>query len=189
VWISIAKVCIKVYAIGEIQTFQSPRGEILRLYVTIAFWIGSNHRAITEQLIAVAKKFDDAFNNNDAAAVAALYTEDGVEVTDTGPIYGRKAIEKHWADVFKKGHVSNHIGKADQYGAHMIGADGKEVWWNGEWSVTWQGKTGDPIQLNGYWSAIEVLDTDCVWKNKMETWNRTPAPTAAPSPTTTPRSQ
>jgi uncharacterized protein (TIGR02246 family) len=141
---------------------------------------------LTEQLIALAKKFDDAFNNNDAAAVAALYTEDGVEVTDTGPIYGRKAIEKHWADVFKKGHVSNHIGKADQYGAHMIGTDGKEVWWIGEWSVTWQGKTGEPIQLNGYWSAIEVLDTDGVWKNKMETWNRTPAPAATPSPTTTP---
>ena len=142
-----------------------------------------------QQIVALAKKFDDAFNNNDAAAVAALYTEDGVEVTDTGAFYGPKAIEKHWADVFKKGHVSNHIGKADQDGAHMIGADGKEVWWNGKWSVTWQGKTGDPIQLNGYWSAIEVLDTDGVWKNKMETWNRTPAPAATPSPTTTPSNQ
>jgi uncharacterized protein (TIGR02246 family) len=46
------------------------------------------------------KKFDEAFNNNDPAALAALFTEDAVEVTDTGPIYGREAIEKYHADVF-----------------------------------------------------------------------------------------
>jgi len=137
---------------------------------------------ITEQLIALAKKFDDAFNNNDAAAVAALFTKDGVMVTDTGPVYGPEAIEKYQAEVFKNGHFSNHIGKADQYGAHMIGTDGKQVWRNGEWSLTWQGKTGDPEQVKGYWSAIEVLDTDGVWKDRMQTWNVTRAPAATPSP-------
>jgi uncharacterized membrane protein YvbJ len=33
---------------------------------------------IDEQIV---KKFDEAFNNGDAAAVAALYTEDAVQVT------------------------------------------------------------------------------------------------------------
>jgi uncharacterized protein (TIGR02246 family) len=43
------------------------------------------------------------FNNNgDAAAVAACFTEDAVLVTDTGPIYGREAIEKYHADQFKQ---------------------------------------------------------------------------------------
>ena len=50
---------------------------------------------LTEQLIALAKKFDDAFNNNDAAAVAALFTKDGVMVTNSGQIYGPEAITKH----------------------------------------------------------------------------------------------
>ena len=132
---------------------------------------------LTEQLNALAKKFDDAFNNNDAAAVAALYTKDGMMVTPSGPIYGPEAIEKYFAEAFKKGHVSNHIGNADQYGTHMIGTDGKEVWWIGEWSVTWQGKTGDPIQLNGHYSAINTRQGND-WKMRMLTWNVTPGPAA-----------
>ena len=58
------------------------------------------------------KKFATAFNNGDAAALAALYTEDAVLVNDSGPIYGREAIEKYYADLFQKVHFSNHISKA-----------------------------------------------------------------------------
>jgi ketosteroid isomerase-like protein len=77
---------------------------------------------INEQLNAHCKNFDEAYNNNnDAAALAALFTEKAVVVTDTGPIYGLEAIEKDNADVFKQFHFSNHISKCDQYGAHIIG--------------------------------------------------------------------
>jgi ketosteroid isomerase-like protein len=49
-------------------------------------------------------------NNNDAAALAGTYTEHAVLVTDTGPVYGREAIEKHYADLFKQVYISNEIG-------------------------------------------------------------------------------
>jgi ketosteroid isomerase-like protein len=55
---------------------------------------------IRQQLDALGQKYDEAFNNGDAAALAALYTEDGIEVTNTGPVYGREAIEKYYADLF-----------------------------------------------------------------------------------------
>jgi|SRR5258707_909349 hypothetical protein len=42
---------------------------------------------LRQQLDAKSKKFDEAFNNNDAAALAAFFTEDAVLVTDTGPVY------------------------------------------------------------------------------------------------------
>jgi ketosteroid isomerase-like protein len=89
---------------------------------------------------ALSKKFDEAYDKNDAAAVAALFTEDAVLVTTQGPIYGREAIEKHYVDVFQKVHFSNHIAKPDQYSPHIIGTAGSEMWWNGKWNVTLQGR-------------------------------------------------
>jgi hypothetical protein len=35
-----------------------------------------------------------------SAAVATFFVEDAVIVTDTGPIYGRKAVEKSFVDLF-----------------------------------------------------------------------------------------
>ena len=104
---------------------------------------------ILQQIRALAIEYANAFNRHDAAAVAAFFTEDAVLVTDKGPIYGREAIEKHFADLFQNLHFSNHIDKADQYSPHIIGTAGDEMWSNGEWSLTLQEKTGDPIPLKG----------------------------------------
>src|ERR1700732_3706260 len=67
-----------------------------------------------EQFDEFNKKFDEAFNNNDAAALAAFFTEDAVQVTPEGPIYGREAIEKQFADLFTQIHVSEHINTVDE---------------------------------------------------------------------------
>jgi ketosteroid isomerase-like protein len=134
---------------------------------------------IVEATDALCKKFDDAFNNNDAAAVAALFTKDGVLVTDSGIFTGPEAIQKYQEGVFKAGHFSNHMGKCDEAGVHLISADGKEVWRSGDWSLIWQDandKNSAPVQAKGYWSAIETLDKDGNWKDKLQTWNITPAP-------------
>jgi ketosteroid isomerase-like protein len=138
---------------------------------------------LREALVALAKKFDDAYNNNDATALAALYTENAVEVTDQGPIYGREAIKKHFADVFQKVHFSNHLITIDQDSPHAIGTAGNEMWETGGWGCTInvQGQSGDPIQLKGYHSSIAVREGDA-WKKQMITWNVTPAP-AVPAQT------
>src|SRR3984957_9568343 len=49
---------------------------------------------VAEQVRALAAKYDEAFNRNDAVAVAALYTEDAVFETPSGAFHGREAIEE-----------------------------------------------------------------------------------------------
>ena len=140
-----------------------------------------------EQIRVLAAKYDEAFTNGDAAALAAAFTGDAVLVNDTGPVYGREAIEKHFADVFKQVHVSNHIGQRDQYSPHILGT-GNEIWANGEWSLTVKGPNWGPKEVKGFWSAVHVLEGD-VWKNRMVIGNTTPAPAATPSPTATPSNE
>jgi uncharacterized protein (TIGR02246 family) len=129
---------------------------------------------IIDQVNAIAEKYDKAVNNNDAAAVAALYTEDAVYVSDSGPIYGRQAIEKWYADVFKTWHPKNRVSKIDPNSPRFI-ATADNVASNGEWSETVQLPTGEPIQIKGYWSAIDTREGDG-WKIRMLTWNITPPP-------------
>ncbi len=122
-------------------------------------------------------------NNNDAAALAALFTEDAVIMPETGPVNGRQAIEKWYADLFQKAHFSNHLVTVDQDSPDIIGTAGYEMWATGGWSTTIQGENFGPTQTKGYWLVIREGDD---WKIRVLTWNVAPALAATPSPTTTP---
>jgi uncharacterized protein (TIGR02246 family) len=131
---------------------------------------------IIEKLNAIPKKFDEAVNNNDAAAVAALFTEDAIYVTDTGPLYGPQAIEKQFAEWFKGAHTSNHTSKHDPNSFRIVGTADK-IAANGEWSETIEPPNGKPFQLKGYFFAIDTREGDA-WKIWMLAYNITPAPPA-----------
>jgi ketosteroid isomerase-like protein len=110
-------------------------------------------------------------------------------VNDTGPIYGREAIVKHWGDVFKQIQFSNHLDKRDQNFPHIIGTAGNEAWSNGEWSTTLKGDKFGPVDAKGNWLEIYRREGD-TWKKRLDMWNVTPTPpataAATPSPTPTP---
>ena len=69
-------------------------------------------------MVAFEKSEMDAWNSNDAHALAAKFTEDAVLVTNTGPIYGREDIEKYYVELFQKMHFSNYLITPDQYSPH-----------------------------------------------------------------------
>ena len=74
-----------------------------------------------QQLQAIDKKFDEAFNKNDAAAVAAFYTEGAVAVTPLGVFSGRQGIEKYFEGVFQRSHLTDHANKLDH--VYTLGTD------------------------------------------------------------------
>ncbi|HYZ71576.1 MAG TPA: DUF4440 domain-containing protein, partial [Chthoniobacterales bacterium] len=126
--------------------------------------------------------------NNNAAAIAALFTDNAVFVTDRGPVNGRQAIEKWYTDLFKGWHPKSHITKFDGSAPHLMGTAANELWATGEWSDTGQGNTGGPIQIKGYWAAIYNREGDD-WKLRMLAYNLTPVPAAAASQTASPSNQ
>src|SRR5271165_347840 len=131
---------------------------------------------LREQIVALLGKFTEAWKDNDAAALAALYTQDGLlcDADGSGPHYGRPAIEKSFADGFKQFHFSNHVTTPDQYSPHVIGTAGNEAWAFGEWSMTIQGKNGGgPMQIKGNWGAIFVRERDG-WKARVVVINGPP---------------
>jgi hypothetical protein len=73
-----------------------------------------------QQIRALAMKYDEAFNRNDAAAVAALYTEDGFHAFRKIS-HRRPAIEKSYAIDFQAWHPSNRVITGDRLKA--VGTD------------------------------------------------------------------
>ena len=129
---------------------------------------------LRERLTAVIQKHADAFNKNDAAAAAACFTDDAVLVTDRGPINGREAIEKWYADLFKNVSFSDQIITIDPDSPHIFGTDGKVIWATGAWSSTIKGENFGPTPIKGYWSVVREGDD---LKIRMLCSNITPADT------------
>src|SRR6202022_3499721 len=68
---------------------------------------------LREKLIAAIKKHTDALDKNDAAAVAANFTENGILVTPDGAIFGRDSIEKYYVGVFNRVQLSDNLAPVD----------------------------------------------------------------------------
>ena len=112
-------------------------------------------------------KADEAFNKNEASAVAALFTEDGVLVASDGMFYGRQAIEKRYTDTFQRWPITTFTSQICQ-----LNEIDNAAWSTGEWWSTLQGKTGPKFE-RGYWSAIYVREGDA-WKMRLLTISEIP---------------
>ena len=134
---------------------------------------------VRQRLVALIKAQADAFDQNDAAAVAATFKEDGVLLTPDGTFFGRKAIEEYYTEVFKQVHLSNNLASVDKDSPHIIGTDGKQMWATGNWTATVRGQNFGPAEAKGNWSVIREGDD---WKIRMLAINEKPAPVATPSP-------
>lgn len=112
------------------------------------------------------KKWQDALNKGDAAAVANLYTPDATEVTPTGIRVGQAAVEQRIEDGIKQGWKNAVITTTicNIEGPIRISAGG---WTN----HTPQGSA------RGFWTGIEKKLHN-TWKLVNLTFNMTPPPLA-----------
>ena len=154
----------------------------------------------TQKLLAGRKADEEAHNNYDAAAAAALFTRDAVFSTPGGTVIGRQAIQKWYTDLWQSWHPTNYISKAAGNAFHLIGTAGNALWATGETSQTGPGKNSEPYPVKIHWLCIYVREGDD-WKIRTCAFGDTPATTmlnnkiwgpqrgATPSPTASPSTQ
>ena len=123
------------------------------------------------------RKLDEAYDKNDAAAVAALFTEDGLFVTPDEMFSGRQQIESRHADMFQRSPTIDFNCSRER--RHLDAID-NAVWSAGQWASTSQSPTG-PVFAWGSWTAIYVREGDA-WKFRMLTLSEHPRPAPPAEP-------
>jgi uncharacterized protein (TIGR02246 family) len=111
---------------------------------------------VRQQIEAVLMKFDEAYNKHDAAAIAALFTPDAVEVfrwgTEGGAVSGQQAIQKRYEAEASESSGTNMTHKLVQ--VYPIGDD---ICAFTDYSV---------MMWKGHYLVIFVRDAD-TWKIRM----------------------
>jgi len=120
---------------------------------------------VRQQIEALNRKYDEAFNQNDAEAVADLFTADAVEAGPEEAASGKQEIEDRYKVLFES-HPTDHASKLDQ-----VYAIGNRVCAITEWSVMQKKHASQPMLLKeGYVVTINVREGD-VWKICMSYWS------------------
>ena len=98
-------------------------------------------------------EFAEAYNRKDVAAMAGLFSENGVRITPSGVFPGRDAIGRELRRVVIE------LGLHDYSVRRTVSRlEGGMVFNAGEW----QAKLGDGQQFHGYYSALLVREGDAV---------------------------
>lgn len=134
-------------------------------------WSGAQADEVRDTLFQAEQKWADLFNAQDAAGLAATYSEDGMRLPpDASRVQGRKAIEAHLQEEFDAG-VTNVELEPLEVGH----AGGDMAWLLGNWSVEFPTDKGDMGIANGNYLMVYRKEADGVWRTVVETWNEAPS--------------
>jgi len=121
---------------------------------------------VAQQIRALMAKWDEAFNRSDSGALAALFTDDAVQVTVHGTFRGREAIAKEYAErSFRQYQSNNHVLNVDR-----IVAVGNDVRATGKWRCAIHDTDGRNKHIDGHYAWILVREGNS-WKIRRATSN------------------
>ena len=115
-------------------------------------------------------QFTTAFNQQNSAGVAALFTEDGLRVTPQGIIQGRDAIQKDADKRFQSRFCDLSVTPL------VVRQLANSIWEAGEWTM----KIGDQ-SVRGYF-AMTLVREGAALKIRDDTFNIVPPPLSVPQP-------
>ena len=116
---------------------------------------------VRKQIEELNLRYDKAFNENDAQAIAALFTWNGVETGPDGQAFGQPDIEDRYGGLFQL-HPTSHLSKLIQ-----VYAIGSRVCAITEWTAMQKKDASQPMLISeGYLVTVNVREGD-VWKIEM----------------------
>ena len=142
-----------------------------RSFLTLFIFIASASTACAQDAKKTADDFGAkwvaAYDAGDAAALAGMFTQDGVFNAPSGAVVkGREAIEKALAGRMKAGWTKETVTTND------AGAAGNAIWAAGDYALLGSGEVAGK-QTGGRFGWVLVRDGD-VWRVTMLTANVSP---------------
>ena len=125
---------------------------------------------VRQQLDALAKSYDTAFNKQDVAGIMATFTPDAVETGPDGPATGTAELQARYTKLFEKWHPTDHLNTIEK--VYQLGSD---VYVVQRWSVE---------KYKGWVTLVEVPKGN-QWLVQLVTFNISSQPAAATTPVET----
>ncbi|MFB0517971.1 MAG: SgcJ/EcaC family oxidoreductase [Acidobacteriota bacterium] len=120
-------------------------------------------------------KFGEAMRQGDAAALAALYTEDTVLLPPNSEmIRGKQGVEEFWQAAIQMGVQDAILTTVDVMGA------GELAYGIGKYTLTIQPEGQEPVEDMGKYVEVWKLQADGSWKLHVDIWNSSMPPPPQP---------
>jgi len=157
------------------------------LFVLVLFIVVLSYAAAQQEKMNVAQvrksiekanlKFGEAVRKGDAAALAALYTEDATLMPPNSEmIKGRQEIEEFWKTSMQMGVKDAILTTVDASGS------GNLAYEIGKYTIKIQPEGQEPIEALGKYVAVWKLQADGSWKLHIDIWNSSMPPPQPPPP-------
>ena len=122
---------------------------------------------------SVGDQFVQAFKAKQGDKMAALYSNDGWRITDTGPIIGKEALLKHFEGAVKVFDLTN------SNTVQIKVLDSNNIQAFGQWDGILKLPDQPPLPQSGYWADTITKQNDGNWKFSTEAYNVKMAPAPA----------
>jgi len=123
-------------------------------------------RDVRQAVEASNAKWMAAFNQGDAAAVAAVYTDNATLMPPNSEmIEGRQGIQDFWGDAIQSGLKDASLTTVS------VQANGETAYEIGKFSLAVHSQGKDPQVISGKYVVVWQKGSDGAWKLNVDIWN------------------
>ena len=138
---------------------------IIAALIASTVWAGAALADDKADIEAINAKFEQAMSAGDAAAIAALYSEDGIMYPpQSPPVEGRSNIQALWQSYIDEGVTSLDLNATEIVSSGSLGYD------LGTFNLTMKTESGE-VPASGKYLVVWHKGDDGTWRLHRDIWN------------------